>query len=87
MGGVGVKRPRVAYHDMQVADDDHLLVQNCFLVENFHPEQWLATLSRELTNEYSDYIQTYKNIDRVVMKTLDTMDEYRLLKETFMCVL
>ena len=84
--GGAMKRPRVAYHDMQLAEDDHPLVQSCFLVETFHPEQWLASLSREITNEYSTYIQQYKTLDRVVMKTLDCLNEYRCLKETA-CVL
>ena len=80
-GGTGMKRPRVSYHNMKVAEDDHPLVQACFEVEEFEPEEWLRSLTREVNAEYSDYVQHYKTADRVVMKTLDCLKEYRELKD------
>ena len=81
MGGA-LKRPKVSYHAMSAEEDDHELVKECFAVRAFDPQQWLDGLDKATFTEYHNNVLNMQHQERLVLKTLDTVHQYKMLKET-----
>jgi len=80
-GGGGNKRTKVSYYEMSPKETDHELVKQCFAIQEFSPEVWLATLSREEVYAYSNYIEQIKHTERVIAKTVECVTEYADLQD------
>ena len=75
------KRGRVSMAQMQVRTDDVPMVQACFAIKEFKAKAWLSSLAPQIRDEYACYLKANRGTDRIVEKTVSTINEMKALED------
>ena len=75
-----MKRPKVKVQSMAEQANDHEHIKKVFSIRAFNAEAWLKSLDKVALAHYTEFLEHNKNRDTVILKTVETIKEFVVVK-------